>query len=156
MEISTKWPKHIISITVEYNRTETKINLNKIKYSLASCLFTTLEHVSCQMTHCKESHWMKKKSVPKRSATAQKKVGLNFFFNRFYPFCSAHVNKWTVYVSKIFLESNRNRSQPYRTVNKNRSGYSPLVFHCIVRKYLKQNTYERRRRADNSHRTWKY
>ena len=71
-----------------------------------------------------------KKSVPKRSATVQKKVGLNstFFLNRFDQFCSAHVNKWTVHVSKIFKENNRNRSEPYRTVKKNRSGYSPFIW----------------------------
>ena len=39
-------------------------------------------------------------------------AGLNstFFLNRFDQFCSAHVNKWTLDVSKIFLENNRNRS----------------------------------------------
>ena len=61
-----------------------------------------------------------KKSVLKRSATVQKRFGLNstFFFNRFDQFCSTHVNKWTVHVLKIFLENNRNRSEPYRTVKK--------------------------------------
>ena len=43
---------------------------------------------------------------------------IQLFLNRFDHFCSAHVNKRTVHVSKIFLKNNRNRSEPYRTVKK--------------------------------------
>ena len=91
-------------------------NLNKKNISLASCLSTPLGHVSCHMTHCKESHGWKKKKVFRNDPRRFKKVGLNstFFLKRFDQFCSAHVNKWTVHVSKIFLENNRNRSEPLK------------------------------------------
>ena len=45
-----------------------------------------------------------------------------FFWTVSISFCSAHVNKWTVHVSKIFWENNRIRSEPLK---KNRSEYSP-------------------------------
>ena len=86
-----------------------------------------------------------KKSVPKRSATVQKNVGLNstFFLNRFDQFCSAHVNKWTVHVSKIFLENNRNRSEPYRTVKRKTGAdirlYGESAVWFVFKKIHKEN-----------------
>ena len=52
----------------------------KVNISLASCLFTPLEHVSCHITHCKESHWMKKKCF-KTIRDGSKKSWIEFKFN---------------------------------------------------------------------------
>ena len=57
-------------------------NLNKKNISLASCLFTPFEHVSCHMIHCKESHWMKKKVFQNDPRRFKKKM-LDFFFEPF-------------------------------------------------------------------------
>ena len=55
----------------------------KENISLASCLFTTFELVTC-----KESHWMKKKVFRNDPRRFKKKVGLNstFFFEPFQSF----------------------------------------------------------------------
>ena len=53
----------------------------KQNISLASCLFTPLEHVSCHMTHCKESQWMKKKVFQNDPRRFKKKLDwIQLFF----------------------------------------------------------------------------
>ena len=97
----------------------------KENISLVSCLFTALEHVSCHITHCKESHWMKRKCFKTIRDGSKSWIEFTFFFEPLRSIlfrAREQVNRSRV------KDISREQLKPFRTVRtvkKNRSGYSP-------------------------------